>query len=100
MKTITSMKARAAIFAIITVVILLVLYFWRGPEIYYLPHTSGLPDPRPWPPPNVLGSTWYGPVLLLLIPIGLGWIGLAAKNLAGKITGQPYSSPQSAYFSS
>jgi hypothetical protein len=26
------------------------------------------------PPPNVIGSTWYGSLLVVLVPIALGWL--------------------------
>jgi hypothetical protein len=34
-----------------------------------------------FPPPSTLGNTWYGPVLLLLIPLSGAWLSLGAKDI-------------------
>jgi hypothetical protein len=39
------------------------------------------------PPRNFLGSTWYGPLFLLLIPVSLGWLSLAAKSRGARVFG-------------
>jgi heme/copper-type cytochrome/quinol oxidase subunit 3 len=39
------------------------------------------------PPSNVLGSTWYGPALLLSIPITLAWAAQAIKSRWPRIIG-------------
>ena len=34
-----------------------------------------------FPPPSMLGNTWDGPVLLLLIPLSGAWLSLGAKDI-------------------
>jgi hypothetical protein len=40
-----------------------------------------------YPPPSFLGSTWYGPLLLLLIPLSLFWLSLGMKSRTTKMMG-------------
>ncbi|WP_129648210.1 hypothetical protein [Peristeroidobacter agariperforans] len=40
-----------------------------------------------YPYPNVLGSTWYGPILLLTIPIVFAWAAQAFRSRMLRIVG-------------
>ena len=32
------------------------------------------------PPANILANTWYGPLLVIAVPIALGWFGLGMRR--------------------
>ena len=40
-----------------------------------------------YPRPNFLGSTWYGPLALLLLPISLRWVSMAVKSRKARVFG-------------
>lgn len=83
-----SLRTRGLILLTVTGLVLAFLYLWRGPDEFYFPVPEpGKPDYRLKPPPNVLGHTWYGPILLMLIPAALVWTSLAAKSAAGRVVG-------------
>ena len=42
----------------------------------YVPQDIG----RIYPPANLIGHTWYGPTLLILVPIALGWLSVGIKR--------------------
>jgi hypothetical protein len=35
---------------------------------------------RLYPPANIIANTWYGPVLVLLVPIAFGWLCLGISK--------------------
>lgn len=65
------LRWRAVVFAVVTTVVLTTWYLWD-----ISPH----PGMNIYPPPSFLGSTSYGPIMLLLIPAALGWLSLAPKR--------------------
>jgi hypothetical protein len=70
----STLQRRAIIFTMVTVVAIVGLFSYE-------------PSRENYPQPNVLGSTWYGPVLLLLVPVMLGWMSLGAKTRGRRIFG-------------
>lgn len=70
------LKWRALLFAVVTAAVLTAMYLWE---------TSPHPGSNIYPPPNFLGSTWYGPLLLLLIPLSLGWWSWGAKRVSATV---------------
>jgi hypothetical protein len=71
----SDMTRRALIFVLVTLIVLAFLILWRACAEHYLLY----------PPPNVLGSTWYGPVLLLLIPVTLAGLGFGVRRTWSKV---------------
>jgi hypothetical protein len=67
-----SVKHRAMIFGVVVLATILVGAFWEGPPGH---ESSGIP-----PEPNWIGSTWYGPALLISIPICLAWLSWGVRN--------------------
>jgi hypothetical protein len=65
-----AMKWRAVAFGASIVLMVAVAAWW-------LQAASHLTQ---YPPPSMLGNTWYGPVLLLLIPSSAAWLALGAKD--------------------
>jgi hypothetical protein len=61
---------RALIFAFISVVVL--TWMERVDQ-------AGLLVTDTWPHPSFIGSTWYGPVLVALIPLSCFWLALSMK---------------------
>jgi hypothetical protein len=53
----------------------------------YIAYDAFVPRTRMWPPQTLIGQTWYGPFLFLLIPISLGWIALGATRRWVKVLG-------------
>lgn len=39
------------------------------------------------PPANIIANTWHGPLLIILVPIGLGWHSLAFKRKWLRVAG-------------
>lgn len=72
------LKWRTVVFSIVTTVVLATFYAWEA---------SVARTGKVWPMPNFLGSTWYGPVMLLSIPICLGWLSLAPKRRYVRVIG-------------
>jgi hypothetical protein len=72
----SDMIRRVLIFVLVTLVVLTFLVLWRAPAEHYLIY----------PPPNVLGSTWYGPVLLLLIPLTLAGLSFGVRRTWPQVT--------------
>jgi hypothetical protein len=72
-----ALKWRAFVFVVVTAIVLTVMLKYD-----YAALRTG-----EYPPPNFLGSTWYGPLALLLIPISLGWLSLAAKSRDARVFG-------------
>ena len=70
---IVAVKWRAWAFVIVTVVVLAVWMRYENTGSY--------------PYRNFVGSTWYGPWLLMLIPISLAWLSLAAKTKFQRVLG-------------
>lgn len=73
-----SVKCRALVFVAVTVVVLATMYIWEAS-----PHPGSNIYPRPY----FLGSTWYGPLLLLLIPGSLGWLSWGARRGSVRVIG-------------
>lgn len=65
-----ALKWRALTFGV-TIVLMVVMAAW------WLQSTSHLTE---YPPQSMLGNTWYGPLLLLLIPLSGAWLSLGAKD--------------------
>ena len=63
---------------VVVLATMLVMVFWKppGPELNDLP-----------PEPSWIGSTWYGPALLIAIPICLAWLSWGARNTLVKAIG-------------
>lgn len=76
-KPMVALKWRAVVFASVTTSVLTYWYIWD----------TSMFDPRRWPMPNLPGSTWYGPFLVLLIPVSLGWLAFAAKRRYARVLG-------------
>lgn len=74
---IIALKWRAFVFVVGTAIVLTVL----------LKYDYAALRPVKQPPRNFLGSTWYGPLFLLLIPVSLGWLSLAAKSRGARVFG-------------
>lgn len=74
----TSLKGRAVVFAVVTAVVLATFYLWE---------TSPHPGSNIYPDPDFLGSTWYGPVMLLLIPVSLVWWCLGMRRRNARVLG-------------
>jgi hypothetical protein len=66
-----SVKHRAMVLGVVVLATILVGVFW-GPPGH---ESSGMP-----PQPNWIGSTWYGPTLLIAIPICLAWLSWGVRN--------------------
>lgn len=77
MVKLTAMRGRALAFLVITgiVVTWMVNYEQAAQHAYTYPR------------PNFLGSTWYGPLLVLLIPLTLGWMSAAAQRRGARVLG-------------
>lgn len=52
-----------------------VLGVWTAFETY-VPGDIG----RTYPPANLIAHTWYGPTLLVLVPIAFGWLSVGIKR--------------------
>jgi hypothetical protein len=74
---IISLKWRAFVFVVVTAIVLTVMLKYDYAALRTVEY----------PPRNFLGSTWYGPLALLLIPISLGWLSLAAKSRGARVFG-------------
>lgn len=72
------LRWRALVFAVVTIVVLTYMHIWD---------TAAAKPYHVYPIPNLLGSTWYGPFLVLLIPISLGWFSLGAKRRSARALG-------------
>lgn len=68
-----SMKWRVVIFAVVTVAALLTISLWPAEWLRYRPFSKAM---------NI-GLTWWGPSLLLLIPVLLCWVSFASKDREG-----------------
>jgi hypothetical protein len=66
-----SVKHRAMILGVVVLATILVLVFWKKPPGY---------EDIIVPEPNWIGSTWYGPALLIAIPICLVWLSWGVRN--------------------
>lgn len=66
-----SLKLRAAVLGGVTLATLAVMTFWEKPSGY---------ENIDVPSPNWIGSTWYGPVLLVAIPLCLAWLSWGVRN--------------------
>lgn len=75
-----SLKVRLLIFVIVTVTALIVLYLLSPPY----PPPAGPDVPHELP---VIADTWWGAVLLLLIPASLAWVSFGAKSQKGMSVG-------------
>ena len=42
----------------------------------YVPADIG----RIYPPANIIANTWYGPALILLVPVALGWLAVGIRR--------------------
>lgn len=73
-----ALKWRAVVFAVVTTAVLAAFYLWEAS-----PH----PGSNIYPDPDFLGSTWYGPVLLLLIPTSLAWCCLGLVRRHARVLG-------------
>ena len=78
-----ALKWRALVFVVVTVVVISTMITYDYIALHTLPFE--------YPPRNFLGSTWYGPLALLLIPISLGWLSLAAKSRGARVFGLVWS---------
>ena len=67
-----SVKHRAMVLGVVVLATILVMVFWKEPPGL---ESSGIP-----PEPNWIGSTWYGPTLLIAIPICLAWLSWGVRN--------------------
>jgi hypothetical protein len=75
-----SFKQRLSVFGILSAAVLAFLNSWDPPAQSRL---------QRWVPPQDLSvfiETDYAVPLFLLIPVSLGWVGLAAESRAGLIT--------------
>lgn len=72
-----ALKWRAFVFVVVTAIALTVMLTYDYAALRTVRQ----------PPRSFLGSTWYGPLLLLLIPILLGWLSLAAKSRGARVFG-------------
>lgn len=66
-----SVKHRAMVLGVVVLATILVMVFWKKPPGYELIAA---------PEPNWIGSTWYGPALLISIPICLAWLSWGVRN--------------------
>ena len=69
-----TLRRRMIVFLCVTVLSLVTLFSYEE-------------NRRLYPYPNVLGSTWYGPVLLLSIPIAFAWVARAFRSRLLRIVG-------------
>lgn len=67
-----SVKHRAMVLCMVVLATILVAVFWGEPPGYM---EEDIP-----PEPNWIGSTWYGPALLIAIPVCLAWLSWGARN--------------------
>lgn len=72
--TMTTLRRRLILLLCVTVLSLVILFSYKENRTLY-------------PYPNVLGSTWYGPALLLSIPIVFAWVAQAFKSRLLRIVG-------------
>jgi hypothetical protein len=77
-----SVKHRARVLGVVVLVTILVAVFWTKPPGY---------EDIVVPQPNWLGSTWYGPLLLMAIPVCVAWLSWGARNLFIKVIGLVFS---------
>jgi len=70
----TTLRRRVIVFLCVTVLSLSTLFSYEENRTLY-------------PYPNVLGSTWYGPVLLMAVPITFAWAAQAFKSRLLRIAG-------------
>jgi len=42
----------------------------------YVPADIG----RIYPPADIISNTWHGPLLIIMVPLALGWLSLAFKS--------------------
>lgn len=68
------MRQRLMVFLCVTSLSLAILFTYREDRTFY-------------PYPNVLGSTWYGPLLLLSIPATFAWAAQGCKSRLFRILG-------------
>jgi hypothetical protein len=61
--------ARAAVLGITVAAVVISFATYEAPDI-----------DRLYPPANIVANTWYGPVLVLLVPIAFGWLCLGIKR--------------------
>jgi hypothetical protein len=66
-----SVKHRAIILGVLVLAAIALTLFWEKPPGYELVD---------FPEPNWIGSTWYGPVLLIAIPVCLAWLSWGSRN--------------------
>lgn len=64
--------ARGILFAVVTVVV----FSWN----FIYDRAKSMESWPDYPPPNFLGSTWYGPILVLLSPLLLFWFIAGVKR--------------------
>lgn len=77
-----SVKHRARVLGVVVLITILVAVFWSGP-----PGSEDIVFPQA----NWIGSTWYGPLLLIAIPVCLAWLSWGARNLFIKVVGLIFS---------
>jgi hypothetical protein len=77
-----SVKHRARVLWVVVLVTILVAVFWTKPPGYE--HIAV-------PQPNWIGSTWYGPLLLMAIPVCVAWLSWGARSLFIKVIGLVFS---------
>lgn len=88
-------RKRLLIFAAATSAVLIMLLLWRPPAtggaqpgertaegLLILPPQVERVE-RWGPSPNVIADTWFGPLLVLLIPATLAWVSLGAETRRG-----------------
>lgn len=73
-----TLKWRAVAFVVITAIVLPVGEHY---DQWMIRNYDGYPQP------NFLASTWYGAILLLLIPISFGWLSMVMKHRIAKVLG-------------
>lgn len=70
----TTLQRRMIVFLCVTVFSLVALFSYEENRTVY-------------PYPNVLGSTWYGPVLLLSMPLVFAWSAQAFESRLLRVVG-------------
>jgi hypothetical protein len=65
-----SVKVRAIVLGALVLTTIALMVFWE-PAGYEIIHA---------PEPNWIGSTWYGPALLIAIPVCLAWLSWGSRN--------------------
>ena len=70
-KAMVSVKYRAMFLGVVVLATTFVMVFWKKPPSYEFMTV---------PEPNWIGSTWYGPALLVTIPICLAWLSWGVRN--------------------